>query len=118
GMTRFAYPVSLDVEGKRAVVIGRDDAAAAKAVSLREAGAEVVARDELRPDDLDGAFICVASSPDPRERAAIFRACRERGVLVNVMDDVAHCDFAAPAIVKRGDLTIAISTSGRSPALA
>src|SRR5204863_181047 len=52
------------------------------------------------------------------EREAIFRACRRRGVLVNVMDDPARCDFAAPAVVRRGDLTIAVSTSGRSPALA
>jgi precorrin-2 dehydrogenase/sirohydrochlorin ferrochelatase len=117
-VTRFAYPVSLDVRGRRAVVIGRDAAAAGKADALRAAGADVVAIDELRPDVLDGAFICVASSPDPAERRGIFEACRERGVLVNVMDDPQHCDFAAPAIVRRGDLTIAIATGGRSPALA
>jgi precorrin-2 dehydrogenase/sirohydrochlorin ferrochelatase len=73
---------------------------------------------DWRPQDLDGAFLCVAASADPATRAAIYRAARERGVLTNVMDDVAHCDFAAPAIVRRGDLTIAVSTGGRSPALA
>jgi len=79
----------------------------------------VLVRDgPFRPEVLDGAFLCVASSGDPDERDAIFRACRERGVLVNVMDDPAHCDFAAPAIVRRGDLTISVSTGGRSPALA
>jgi siroheme synthase-like protein len=117
-MTRFAYPISLDVAGKRAVVIGRDAIAAGKPEALLAAGADVVVREEFRAEDLDGAFLCVASSPDADDRTAIFRACRARGVLVNVMDDVAHCDFAAPAVVRRGDLTVAISTSGRSPALA
>src|SRR5918996_724471 len=51
-------------------------------------------------------------------RAAIHAEARWRRVLVNVMDDVPHCDFAAPAVVRRGDLAIAISTGGRSPALA
>jgi siroheme synthase-like protein len=60
----------------------------------------------------------VASSEDPAEREAIHREAHVRGVLVNVMDDVPHCDFAAPAVVRRGDLVLAISTGGRSPALA
>ena len=115
---RFAYPVTLDVRGKRAVVIGRDAVAAGKAGALVAAGADVIVRDELRPDDLDGTFLCVASSPDPGVRRSIFEACRERGVLVNVMDDPPHCDFAAPALIRRGDLAIAVSTGGRSPALA
>jgi precorrin-2 dehydrogenase/sirohydrochlorin ferrochelatase len=50
--------------------------------------------------------------------AAVYTAGRARGVLVNVLDDMPHCDFAAPAIVRRGHLAIAISTGGRSPALA
>jgi precorrin-2 dehydrogenase/sirohydrochlorin ferrochelatase len=60
----------------------------------------------------------VAASSDPAERASIAAEARARGVLVNVMDDVPNCDFAAPAVVRRGDLTIAIGTGGRSPALA
>ena len=116
----FAYPVLLDLSGKRAVVIGSFALAERKDVSLREAGAdvEVFANGAWRPEDLDGAFVCVASSEDPAERDAIARAARERGVLVNVMDDVPNCDFAAPAIVRRGDLVVAIGTGGRSPALA
>jgi precorrin-2 dehydrogenase / sirohydrochlorin ferrochelatase len=114
------YPVSLDVAGKLAVVIGEDALAQGKDRALAEAGARVVVRSESewRPQDLDGAFLCVAASADPAVRAAVYRAARERGVLTNVMDDVAHCDFAAPAIVRRGDLTIAVATGGRSPALA
>jgi precorrin-2 dehydrogenase len=62
--------------------------------------------------------LCVASSEEPEVRAAIYAEGRWRKVLVNVMDDIPHCDFAAPALVRRGDLAIAISTGGRSPALA
>jgi siroheme synthase-like protein len=116
----FAYPVLLEVAGRRVVVIGALALAERKDVALREAGAEVevFANGSWRPEDLDGAFVCVASSEDPAERAAIARAARDRGVLVNVMDDVPNCDFAAPAVVRRGDLVVAIGTGGRSPALA
>ena len=116
----FAYPVLLELTGKRAVVIGSFALAERKDVSLREAGADVdvFANGAWRPEDLEGAFVCVASSEDPGERDAVARAARERGVLVNVMDDVPNCDFAAPAIVRRGDLVVAIGTGGRSPALA
>src|SRR6266498_2061480 len=100
---RFAYPISLDVAGRRAVVVG--------------AGA-TIARRGFDPADLDGAFLCVASSDDPEQRAAIFAEARARGVLVNLVDDTDHCDFAAPAVVRRGELVIAVSTGGRSPALA
>jgi len=116
----FAYPVLLELTGKRAVVIGSFALAERKDVALREAGAEVdvFANGEWRPEDLEGAFVCVASSDDPTERDAVARAARERGALVNVMDDVPNCDFAAPAVVRRGDLVVAIGTGGRSPALA
>jgi precorrin-2 dehydrogenase len=136
---RFAYPVSLDLTGRTAVVIGDEAVANGKVEGLLAAGASVtvvaggppaalsalrsdprvtVARRPWRPADLDGATVCVAASADPATRAAVSRAARDRGVLVNVMDDVEHCDFAAPALVRRGDLLIAISTGGRSPALA
>ena len=62
--------------------------------------------------------MCVASSDDPAERSAIAREARDRGVLVNVMDDIPNCDWAAPSIVRRGELVLAISTGGASPALA
>jgi len=116
----FSYPILLELSGKRAVVIGSLALAERKDVSLRHAGADVdvFANGVWRPEDLDGAFVCVASSEDPAERDAIARAARERGVLVNVMDDVPNCDFAAPAVVRRGDLVVAIGTGGRSPALA
>jgi precorrin-2 dehydrogenase/sirohydrochlorin ferrochelatase len=138
GRPRFAYPVSLDVAGRRALVVGEDAVALGKADALLDAGALVtvvaegppralqrleeagatIARRGFDPTDLDGAFLCVASSDDPELRAAVFAEARARGVLVNLVDDTEHCDFAAPAVVRRGELVVAISTGGRSPALA
>jgi precorrin-2 dehydrogenase/sirohydrochlorin ferrochelatase len=137
--TRFAYPVSLDLTGRRAVVVGDDAVAQGKADALLAAGALVtvvaegppatlerlrqeqratVLRRGFAPADLDGAFLCVAGARDPAVREAVAAAARSRGVLLNVMDDPDRCDFAAPAVVRRGDLVIAVSTGGRSPALA
>jgi siroheme synthase-like protein len=136
---RFGYPIALDLTRRRAVVIGELAVAQGKVEGLLAAGADVsvvatgpgdfldalewepsvtVLRRAYRPGDLDGAFVCVASSSDGDERRAIFHEAGQRGVLLNVMDDPAHCDWAAPALVRRGSLTIAISTGGRSPALA
>jgi precorrin-2 dehydrogenase/sirohydrochlorin ferrochelatase len=116
----FRYPVFLELEGKRAVVIGATAVRGGKDEALLSAGAavDVFANRAWRPSDLDGAYVCVASSDDPDERDAIARAARERGVLVNVVDDVSNCDFAMPAVVRRGDLVLAIATGGASPALA
>ncbi len=135
----FGYPVSLELAGRNAVVIGAGAVAQGKVEALLEAGATVtviatgpstrlerlvgddrvtVRRRGFRSSDLDDAFLCVAHSDEPEVRAAIYREGRARGVLMNVMDDVPHCDFAAPAVVRRGDLIIAVSTGGRSPALA
>jgi siroheme synthase-like protein len=135
----FGYPVSLELTGRSAVVIGEGAVAEGKVESLLAAGARVtvvatgpaarldelakhpmvtVARRSWRPSDLDGATVCVAARGDEAGNAAVHREGRARGVLVNVMDDIPHCDFAAPAVVRRGDLTIAVSTGGRSPALA
>jgi precorrin-2 dehydrogenase/sirohydrochlorin ferrochelatase len=130
--------VFLELQGKRALVIGRGAVEEGKVEGLLAAGASVhlvvegrhaveelsqmddvtVSRREFRAADLDGVDICVASSSQGAVRDEIAREARARGVLVNVMDDVKNCDFAAPAVVRRGDLVIAISTGGRSPALA
>jgi precorrin-2 dehydrogenase/sirohydrochlorin ferrochelatase len=136
----FGYPVLLELAGRRAVVIGEFAVEAGKVEGLLAAGAEVtvVAKDpeaaldrlEGDPrvvvhrrgyggsDDLAGAVVCVASAAEPAVRDAIAADARAAGVLVNVMDDVPNCDFAAPAIVRRGELVIAIGTGGRAPALA
>jgi siroheme synthase-like protein len=136
----FGYPVLLELAGRRAVVVGAFAVEAGKVEGLLVAGAEVTviakgpeaALARLQEDrrvtvhrrgyrgqgDLAGAVLCVASAPEPGIRDAIAADARAAGVLVNVMDDVPNCDFAAPAIVRRGDLVVAIGTGGRAPALA
>ncbi|MDQ3983207.1 MAG: SAM-dependent methyltransferase, partial [Actinomycetota bacterium] len=114
----FGYPVSLELSGRRCVVIGDGPAAEEKARGLLEAGADVVVRPAYENGDLAGAFLAVVTDPDPDLHAAVAAEARAHGVLLNCMDDVEHCDFAAPSIVRRGDLRISISTGGKAPALA
>jgi siroheme synthase-like protein len=136
----FGYPVLLELAGRRAVVVGELAVEAGKVEGLLAAGAEVtvVAKGPAAalarlaadprvsvhrrayggPADLAGAVICVAHAAEPAVRDAIAADARAAGVLVNVMDDVPNCDFAAPAVVRRGDLLIAVGTGGRAPALA
>ena len=117
----FGYPVLLELAGRRAVVVGELAVAAGKVEGLLAAGAAVtvvapgpaavlerleaepgvtVRRRAYRRGDLAGAFLCVAGSADPAVRAAVAAEARAGGVLVNVMDDVPNCDFAAPAVVR------------------
>jgi precorrin-2 dehydrogenase/sirohydrochlorin ferrochelatase len=136
----FGYPISLELGGRRVVVVGNDAVALGKVEGLLAGGADdvlVVAagpagrlaeleqdprvhleRRRFRSEDLDRAFLCIASASTNKTRDAIARAARSRGVLVNMIDDVRNCDWAAPAVVRRGDLVIAIATGGASPALA
>jgi precorrin-2 dehydrogenase len=136
----FAYPVSLEVAGRRCVVIGSTAIRAGKVEGLVAAGADdivalapepsdrlhelagldgvAVVNRSWEPEDLDGAFLVIASPESPDEGAAIAREAHARGALVNVMDEVEHCDWAAPSVARRGELVLAISTGGASPALA
>lgn len=133
------YPVALDLAGRRAVVLGGDATAADKARWLVEAGADVtviaanpapsveqlaahhficLVRRAYWPGDLEGAHIAVDASDDEWTHATCAREARAQRVLLNVVDRPALCDFHAPAVVRRGPLRIAASTSGESPAIA
>ena len=68
--------------------------------------------------DIDGNFIVIAATDNPEVNATIFREASKRGILTNSVDDPPHCDFYFGSIVRRGDLQIAISTAGESPAVA
>jgi precorrin-2 dehydrogenase/sirohydrochlorin ferrochelatase len=70
------------------------------------------------PADLDGMFLAVIATSSADLNARAYREAQQRGVLCNAVDDPEHCDFFYPAVVRRGDLQIAISTSGQSPSLA
>ncbi len=113
------YPVVLDLHERRCVVLGDTALADEKALGLRTSGATVIhIRRPFRAGDLVGAYLAIDASDDPdAQRAARAEADRER-VLLNVADVTHQCDWIAPALVKRGPLQIAISTSGESPFLA
>src|SRR5205823_1677259 len=122
----FGYPVLLELAGRRCVVVGGLPVREGKAEGLLAAGATdvvVVAPEPSdRLDDLEGlddvlvlrrtwyatdfagAFLVIAHDPDPAVRARIATAAREAGALVNVVDDIPQCDWAAPAVVRRGEL--------------
>ena len=68
--------------------------------------------------DLEGAFLAVAATDDPQVNHAVWAEAQARGCLINVVDDPEYCTFILPAIVRRGEMNIAISTGGNSPALA
>jgi len=132
-------PVFLKLEGRRVLVVGAGPVALEKIETLLERGARirVVAPEavlEIReaaragrlewiekrfePTELDGCFLAIAATDAPQVNAAVFRAASERGVLCNSVDDIPNCDFFFGSIARRGELQIAISTNGESPALA
>jgi len=137
-MTQF-YPAFLDLRGRRAVVIGGGAIAEQKVVGLLAAGARVtvispgvsrrledlaaagtvtIERRPYRPGDLAGAFLAIAATDDRAANRAVWVEAEARGVLLNAVDDLPHCSFIAPAIHRQGDVAVAVSTAGKSPALA
>jgi uroporphyrin-III C-methyltransferase / precorrin-2 dehydrogenase / sirohydrochlorin ferrochelatase len=138
-MTMSLFPIFMKLEGRRCLVIGAGTVAHSKIRSLLDAGArvQVVApkvNEEVQawadhgnielqarpfePADLDGVFLVIAATNSNQANGTIFRQAQERNILCNAVDDPENCDFYYPAVVRRGDLQIAISTAGKSPALA
>jgi len=137
-MRKF-YPMMVDLTGKRCLVVGGGAVAERKVALLVECGAEVdvvspkatarltalassgrirLRRRPVRAADLSGAFLVVVATDDPRVNREVAERARRAGGLVNVADDPAACSFLVPSVIRRGDLTVAISTGGGSPALA
>jgi len=133
------YPISLDIRDKRCVVVGGGWVALRKVKALVEYGAEVeVISPELCPElgkmmetgiiqalqkryengDLNGAFLAVAATDDGEINGRVAEEAKRVGAMVNVVDDPERSDFIVPSYLRRGDVTIAVSTAGRSPALA
>jgi precorrin-2 dehydrogenase / sirohydrochlorin ferrochelatase len=133
------YPVFLDIAGKPVVVIGGGNIAHQKVVGLLKAGAEVtVVSPELNPEmaslagegkfrhiardyeagDLEGYTLAFVATDDRSVNATVADEGKERRVWVNAVDDPPYCDFIMPAIAEQGDLIVALSTSGKSPAMA
>ena len=129
------YPIAVDLAGKRCLIVGGGEVALRKARSLVEAGAgvAVIARE---PDprfaemesvevaargyasgDVSGCALVFAATDDRNVNAQVAEDATRCGALVNVADDPELCSFIAPAVVRRGGLMIAVTTSSKSPAL-
>ena len=129
------FPVSLVVAGRRCIVVGGGAVAARKVAGLVEAGADVtvIAPDvvpgiralpvevEERPyktGDLAGAWLAIAATDDPAVNRLLHADSQDARVWVNAADDPDACSFTLPAILRRGPVSVAVSTGGHSPALA
>jgi siroheme synthase-like protein len=132
-------PIFLRLEGRPVLVVGAGTVALAKIESLRAAGAaitvvapktiprirELAHQDALvwrervfEPTDLDGAFLVIAATNATEVNRTVFEEARLRNIPCNAVDDPPNCDFYFGSVVSRGDLQVAISTAGESPALA
>ena len=133
------YPILVDLQGKSALVVGGGKVAQRKIETLLEHGAavQVVARDlteelerlrtgkrieflgfEFSETFLERAFLVIAATDDASLNRRVSQAAQHRGLLVNAVDQPADCNFIVPSVLSRGDLLIAVSTSGKSPAFA
>lgn len=132
------YPVFLKLIDVSCVMVGGGRVAERKTVQLLKADANVtVISPNLTPrlqelvqnlkihhknravqaNDFDSATLIIAATDDPETNRFVYEQARERNILVNVVDIPELCTFYVPSLVERGDLTIAISTSGQAPAL-
>jgi len=133
------YPIFLDIEGRRVVIIGGGSVCTRKAEAMLRYGARVVVvspdftdeietwaregkleirRKKYDEGDLESATIVIASTDDDQVNTQIADDCRKHRIPVNVVDVTHLCEFIVPAIVDKGSVQIAVSTGGKSPALA
>lgn len=133
------YPIYIRLEGKSCTVIGGGEVGERKALRLLECGARVTVvaevitpalktlRDEGRircihsayeSGHVADAFLVIGATDRDDVNGRIAEDCRSKGVLVNIVDDPGRCEFILPSLFEQGDLSIAVSTSGKSPALA
>ena len=133
------YPILLDLRERPCLVVGGGAVAERKAISLFDAAADLtVVSPALTPalenlahknkivhrrkpfdeHDLMGMYLVIAATDDPAVNAAVARACRQKNILVNVASPPEESTFIVPSVVERGDLLLAVSTCGSSPALA
>ena len=130
------YPIVVRLAGRRVLVVGGGHIARRKAEGLLAAGASItvvspdvvpelaalpgvtVVQRAYRTADIDGAFLVVAATNDPVVQQQVFDDGQRAGVLVNAVDDPDRCSYILPAVARRGPVIVAVSTQGRSPALA
>lgn len=133
------YPVFLDIFGKPCTVVGGGEVAYRKVQRLLQCGArvKVIARilspdledlkdrgeivhidEQYASEHIASSFMVIGATDSREVNEQIFRDARTGNILVNIVDEPERCDFILPSIVERGDLAVAVSTGGKSPALA
>ena len=112
------FPIFLDLQGRRAFVLGTGANADRKAAALQECGACVTQAPLFDPALLAGCAIAIGAEAPEADLAALVAAAQANGIPVNVVDRPALCSFITPAIVDRAPLTIAVSSGGAAPVLA
>jgi siroheme synthase-like protein len=133
------YPLFINLRGKKCVVIGGGQVALRKVIPLLDCGAKVtmispdfisavkrlkgrkaiaLAQRSFKPEDLKGAAIVIAATDSKAINQEIAERGKKQGALVNVVDDPEDSDFIVPSFFRRGDLSLAVSTGGASPAFA
>lgn len=129
------FPFFVDLEGQRGLIVGGGTVALRKAEKLLPYGpaltvvapepvSELAAlpveltRREFQPEDLDRADFVIAATDNEEENHRISALCQERKIPVNVVDDKEACSFLFPALVRRGNLSVGVSTGGSSPTAA
>jgi siroheme synthase-like protein len=133
------YPILLNVQGKKCLVVGGGNVALRKVQMLVEHGAnvEVVSRTfcpelsqlakddairaihrDYKAEDLDDSFVAIIATDDSEVNEMVATEARRMGILTNVVDKPDSSDFIVPSYFRHGDIIVAVSTSGRSPALA
>jgi len=133
------YPIFLDLKGKKILVVGGGNVAERKIEALLDCGAKINIvsneltdklknlvevygirhlNEEFSEKHLEGIFLVIAATNDKQLNHKVSKIAKKMGLLINAVDQLPDCNFIVPSIVKRGDLLIAISTSGKSPALA
>jgi siroheme synthase-like protein len=135
----FDYPVTLNLEGKLCLVAGSGPLACERMTGLLRARANVFIVTPnpsralaaqagafnvplvLRPvttGDLEGCELAIVTREDTHDIPALHAAAQKHGVMFAALDDIAHCDFGAVSQIRRGSLTVTVSSGGRAPALA
>ncbi|MFN3479390.1 MAG: bifunctional precorrin-2 dehydrogenase/sirohydrochlorin ferrochelatase [Thermodesulfovibrionales bacterium] len=136
---RFYYPIYLDLKGKKCIIVGGGRVAERKCRCLIKNGADVTVISPTitkrledykskgrirhlprlyRRGDIESAFLAIAATDSQEINERVYTEATDKNILLNVVDNPDFCNFIVPSVFERGDLKIAISTSGSSPAIA
>lgn len=126
------YPICINLEGKKVLIVGGGYLGSRKVKELINCGADVTiispdlhedidknqitwVRRKFDQDDVSPYVLVIAATNDHEVHETIFEICDKAGKLVNIVDDVSHCNYIMPAVIRRGDLLVTVCSSGSAP---